>query len=86
MYASMAFLTGRYAGRPVRAGDGTRVTTCVFAAPRLPLATSDRAHTCDVTALTGPSPVYQYDERKTIQRKKKKEEGMLYRPALSIVL
>ena len=80
MYASTAFFTSRYSGHPVRAEDGTRVTSRVFTAPRWPLATSNRMHTCDVTALSGPSLVYQYDERKKRQRKKKAHRSLLNRP------
>ena len=66
MYASAAFFTGRYArpaGHPVCAGDGTRVTSRVFTAPRWPLATSDCTHTGDITVLSEPSLVNQYRRR-----------------------
>ena len=63
MYASTAFLTGRPAGRPVRTGGGTRVTSRVFTASRWLLVISDRMHTCDVTVLSGPSLVYDETRR-----------------------
>ena len=66
MYASTAFLTGRY------------VTSRVFTAPRWPLmATFDRTHACDVTALSGQSLVYQYDTLSVHddQRNNQKERG-----------
>ena len=60
MYASTACSQPGMA----RAGDGTRVTSRLFTAPHWPLALSDSTHTCDVTAIVGPSLVYQYKKNK----------------------
>ena len=59
----------------------------VNAAPRWPPATSegsDRAHTCDVAALSGPYIVYQYDDDKTIPHdiERKKMCWHAHRPLL----
>ena len=52
---------------------GARVRSRVFTDPRRPPATSDRTHTCDVTALSGPSLVYQYDDRKKEETKERRK-------------